>query len=38
MKRFLAALAVLALLSAPAAAQSKLDQAIAKAYDQLKKP
>jgi tetratricopeptide (TPR) repeat protein len=37
MKRFLAALAVLALLSAPAAAQSKLDQAIAKAYDQLQK-
>jgi tetratricopeptide (TPR) repeat protein len=37
MKRILAPLAVLALLAAPAVAQSKLDQAIAKAYDQLQK-
>jgi hypothetical protein len=37
MKRTLAALAVLALLAAPGMAQSKLDQAIAKAYDQLQK-
>jgi tetratricopeptide (TPR) repeat protein len=37
MKRTLAPLAVLALLAAPAVAQSKLDQAIAKAYDQLQK-
>jgi tetratricopeptide (TPR) repeat protein len=37
MKRFLAALAALALLAAPAVAQSKLDQAITKAYEQLEK-
>jgi len=37
MKRVLAALAALALLAAPAAAQSKLDQAIAKAEEQLAK-
>jgi tetratricopeptide (TPR) repeat protein len=37
MKRFLAAVAVLAFLALPAAAQSKLDQAIAKAYEQLQK-
>jgi len=37
MKRVLAALAVLALLAAPAAAQSKLDQAIDKANEQLQK-
>ena len=37
MKRVLAALAVLPLCGAPAAAQSKLDQAIAKAYEQLQK-
>jgi len=37
MKRFLAAVAVLAFLALPAAAQSKLDQAIAKAYAQLQK-
>ena len=37
MKRVLAALAVVAFLAAPAAAQSKLDQAIAKADEQLVK-
>jgi len=37
MKRILPALAVLAFLAAPAAAQSKLDQAISKAYEQLQK-
>ncbi len=37
MKRSLPALAVLALIAAPAVAQSKLDQAIAKAYEQLQK-
>jgi hypothetical protein len=37
MKRILAALAALALLAAPAVAQSKLDQAITKAYEQLEK-
>jgi tetratricopeptide (TPR) repeat protein len=37
MKRFLAVLAALALLASSAAAQSKLDQAIAKAYEQLQK-
>ena len=37
MKRMLAALAVLAVLASVAAAQSKLDQAIQKAYDQLQK-
>jgi tetratricopeptide (TPR) repeat protein len=37
MKRFLAALAAAALVAAPALAQSKLDQAIAKAEEQLQK-
>lgn len=37
MKRFLAAVAAAALLAAPAAAQSKLDQAVAKADEQLAK-